>query len=120
MITGVLDFGDATRTALIVDVAVAAAYQLRAESENVLSPAVDVVAAYHHADALRPDEVALLYEALLARMLVRLTITEWRSERFPENRAYIIRNNARSWRVLDRLLGLDEEAAVNQFQQAVR
>lgn len=120
-ITGVLDFGDATRTALIVDVAVAAAYQLRDDDgDDVLAPAADVLSAYHEADPLRPDEVVLFFEALLARMLVRLTITEWRAERFPDNRDYIIRNNARSWRVLGRLLDLDEQAATNQFRKAVR
>ena len=87
-VRGIIDFGDVTVTALINDVAIAAAYQLSPEPD-LLRPALDLIG---------------------ARILARIVISEWRAARFGDNRAYILRNTPRAWDHLVRLqaIGTDE------------
>jgi hydroxylysine kinase len=104
-VCGVIDFGDATVTALVNDVAIAAAYQLSAEAEaDLLSPALDLIGGYHATTPLTAAELDLLPDLILARVLARIVISEWRAVRFPENRAYIMRNTPRAWQQLSGLL----------------
>lgn len=103
-VTGVLDFGDATRTPLINDVAIAAAYYL-ADGAEPLAGAAVLVAGFQELRPLLAEELALLPDLILARMVIRVGITEWRAARFPDNRAYILRNTALAWRYLEHLVG---------------
>lgn len=102
-VSGILDFGDMVRTELINDVAVAAAYQL-SDSDDPTDTVVDLVQGYQQITPLRAEELDLLLELIVARTVVRLTITEWRAARFPENATYILRNTPRTWSQLDTLL----------------
>lgn len=102
-VTGVLDFGDATRTPLVNDVAVAAAYYL-AEGAEPLDGALALLAGFCGVRPLQPVELELLPDLILARMVIRVGITEWRAARFPENRAYILRNTPLAWHYLEQLL----------------
>jgi hydroxylysine kinase len=111
-VCGIIDFGDVTVTALVNDVAIAAAYQL-SDQTDLLGPAVDVIRGYHATTPLSASEVDLLPELILARVVARIVITQWRAVRFPENRAYIMRNTPRAWEHLNRLLAIpaDQMAA---------
>jgi len=102
-VCGVIDFGDATVTALVNDVAIAAAYQLSTEAD-LLSPALDLIGGYHATTPLTAAELDLLPDLILARVLARIVISEWRAVRFPQNRAYIMRNTPRAWQQLSGLL----------------
>jgi hydroxylysine kinase len=101
-VCGIIDFGDLTVTALVNDVAVAAA-NLLGDGPDFLGPATDLIRGYHATTPLTADELDLLPELLLARILARLVISQWRAVRFPENRAYILRNTARAHDQLSRL-----------------
>jgi hydroxylysine kinase len=109
---GIIDFGDLTVTALVNDVAVAAA-NLLGDGPDFLGPANDLISGYHAATPLTADELDLLAELMLARIAARLVISQWRAVRFPENRAYILRNTARAHEQLSRLraIGVDEITA---------
>ena len=52
--------------------------------------------------------------------MARIVISEWRAERFPENRAYILRNTPRAWEQLDRLLSIPGEQIAARIQEATR
>lgn len=91
-IAGVLDFGDMVHTPLICDVAVAAAYLIGAE--DPVAPVARMVAAYHAVSPLWPEEVALLRDLIVARLVTSIVISESRARRYPENAAYILRNTA--------------------------
>lgn len=117
-VSGILDFGDACRTAIAADLAVAAAYQLR-DAEDVLVPGLQVFRGYHAVHPLQDTEAAVLFELIVARMLTRLTITHWRAERFPGNRDYILRYAPRSLRVTRRLQALPPAAATAAIHRAL-
>ena len=101
-VSGIIDFGDATVTALVNDVAIAAAYQLGTEAD-LLPPALELIGGYHATTPLTAAELDLLPELIGARVLARIVISEWRAARFPENRVYILRNTPHAWRQLSRL-----------------
>ncbi|MDY0881639.1 phosphotransferase [Dongia soli] len=112
-VTGILDFGDMVHTPLINDLAVAAAYQLSVQGDP-LADAGDFIAAYHAVTPLEPIEIDLLYDLIGARLATTATITSWRAARYPENRAYILRNAPRAW------AGLEAFAALPRAQAQVR
>lgn len=90
-VTGVIDFGDMTRTALIADVAVAAAELI---PMDCVDPAAardsvrDVASAYHERVPLEPAELALLGTLAAARLLMTVVIHEWHVQRNPGSGHY--------------------------------
>ena len=118
-VTGLIDFGDAVRTVLATDVAVAAAYHL-ADDDDPLGPAGDLIAGYHAAMPLRPEEIGLLADLMATRLMMIVVVGAWRARRHPENRAYILRNNQTAWARLRRLAGLDRQAAADRLHRICR
>jgi Ser/Thr protein kinase RdoA (MazF antagonist) len=118
-VCGIIDVGDVTVTALVNDVAIAAAYQLATESD-VLGPALDLIGGYHAVTPLTASEVGLLPDLMLARIVARLVISEWRAARFPENRAYILRNTPRAREHLSRLLTIGADEITARVHDACR
>lgn len=100
-LTGILDFGDMTLSHRICDLAVAASYLIDpADPPALLIP---LARAYHRANPLTEQEIRLLPDLIIARLITTLTITAWRSARYPENAAYILRNAPTSRAGLDAL-----------------
>ncbi|MDR6600525.1 Ser/Thr protein kinase RdoA (MazF antagonist) [Achromobacter deleyi] len=116
-IAGILDFGDMVRAPLINDVAVAASYQLEPGAE-LLEPAVRFVAAYHEVNPLARAEVDILFDLMMARLVMVVAIGGWRAARYPENRDYILRNNAVSWSRLQACDGMAREHAQQRLRAA--
>jgi Ser/Thr protein kinase RdoA (MazF antagonist) len=115
-VRGIIDFGDVTVTALVNDVAIAAAYQL--SGDDLIGPALDLISGYHATTALTEDELDLLPELIGARILARIVISEWRAARFPENRTYILRNTPRAWEHLGRLQGIGADEITERIHRA--
>ena len=80
-VCGIIDFGDVTVTALVSDIAIAATYQL-SDEPDLLAPALDLIAGYHATTPLTAGELDLLPDLILARIVARIVISEWRAERF--------------------------------------
>lgn len=91
-VSGVLDFGDMVKTPLVADLAVAASYMTNHE-DGALRCVAEVVAAYHEVTPLMREEITLLRDLTVARLVTSIAITEWRAARYPQNAAYILRNN---------------------------
>ena len=106
-VSGILDFGDMTVTALANDVAIAACYHL-SYADDLLYPALDLIAGYHATTPLTPAELDLLPDLILARLTARVTIPRWRAVRFPGNEEYILRSTEMAWTHLNRLLTVPE------------
>jgi hydroxylysine kinase len=104
-VSGILDFGDMTVTALANDVAIAACYHL-SDAEDLVKPALDLIAGYHAVTPLSTEEQALLPDLVLARLTARVIIPRWRALRFPGNEDYIMRSTAMATAHLDRLLAV--------------
>ncbi|RLM26322.1 hypothetical protein BIY28_01075 [Brenneria goodwinii] len=100
-IAGILDFGDMVHAPLINELATAASYHMPPEAKNPLLSVAEIVKGYQRRIPLYDDELALLYELILARLTIRVLITEWRSVLFPENSEYILRHNPGAWALLD-------------------
>jgi hydroxylysine kinase len=116
-VSGIIDFGDVTVTALVNDVAIAATQQL-SDDADLLGPALDLIAGYHATTPLTAGELGLLPDLILARIVARIVISEWRAERFGENRAYILRNTPRAWEHLNRLLSIPGEQIAARIREA--
>jgi Ser/Thr protein kinase RdoA (MazF antagonist) len=118
-VSGIIDFGDVTVTALVNDVAIAVA-NLIAADDDPLGPGLDLVAGYHAVTPLTAAELGLLPDLILGRVVARIIISEWRAERFPANREYVLRNTPRAWEQLDRLLSIGGEQIAARIQEATR
>jgi len=116
-IAGVLDFGDMVHAPLIDDLAVAASYQLGTEGDP-LAEIVPFVAAYHAVLPLQRAEVDLLFTLMTARLVMVVAISGWRAARYPENAAYLLRNNPVSWARLLACERLGVEAATAALRRA--
>lgn len=92
-ISGILDFGDMIHGPLIGDLAIACCYHLQ-NTDSPLKNVTACVAGYHAVLPLDDKELELLPQFIAARQAMTVLITEWRTRENPENRAYILRNNA--------------------------
>jgi hydroxylysine kinase len=116
-VLGVIDFGDLVRAPLINDLAIASSYHFAYGGEP-LAPVVEIVRAYHAVHPLKAEETDLLFDLVAMRMAMTILITEWRARRYPENRAYILKNHPAASLGLSRLDELSREAAQVLFRKA--
>lgn len=117
-VCGLLDFGDAARAPLVNDIAIAAAYHVRDRPSPFAAIAI-LVKHYHATRPLMDEELDILIPLIIARLSKIVTISAWRAERHPENRAYILRNAEAAWRALEQLLDLNLEQASADLSRAV-
>ena len=103
-IHGVLDFGDLCKAPRVVELAVAASYALDAETGDLQAALAGIVAAYAAVLPLSEAESALIPDLIIARLVQRIVISEWRASHFPNNRDYILRSNAQARQLLGRLM----------------
>jgi hydroxylysine kinase len=92
-VTGILDFGDALAGPVAMDVGVAACYQLGVggPGEDLLAPALEVVAGYHAVDPLTDADLDLVGEFVVARVAARIILSQAHAARDPGNRGYLLR-----------------------------
>lgn len=104
----IIDFGDTVKTAIAIDVSTAMMNQLLAvqtgQDVDIFAPAKDLLRGYLHVADLTADELALIPHLAMARLVARALITTWRSQLFPQNSTYILRNAAPGWGQLDWML----------------
>ena len=118
-VTAILDFGDCCHTALAADLAVAIASYLRGrppeEAFRVARIALDGFGAHLPPE---PLELQLLGDLVAARLAAIVSISAWRSRRFPENAAYIEAWDADSWRLLELFDELGPEEVAHELGAA--
>jgi hydroxylysine kinase len=111
-VTGILDFGDALAGPVAMDVGVAACYQLGVggPADDLLAPAVDLVAGYHAVDPLPAADLSLVAEFMVARVAARIILSQAHAARDPANRRYLLRRTpaAIAHFAALRAIGLDE------------
>jgi 4-aminobutyrate aminotransferase-like enzyme/Ser/Thr protein kinase RdoA (MazF antagonist) len=109
-VAGILDFGDCCHTALAADVAVALASFLRGRPlDDAFRTARIALDGFSSRLPLEQLELELLGDLVAARLAAIVSISAWRSRRFPENAAYIEAWDGDSWRLLELLDGLGPE-----------
>lgn len=113
-VTGIIDFGDAVRTAIAVDVSTALLNQLPLQSRaDLFLEGRDLLRGYLRVADLHDEELLLIPHLVMGRVIARALLTIWRASRFPENRTYILRNTEQGWAQLDWFLArsVDEVSA---------
>jgi Ser/Thr protein kinase RdoA (MazF antagonist) len=105
-ITGVIDFGDTMRSAVIFDPAVALANLLGRTPDQPWREACAFVAGYERSRPIKDRELPLLPVAALARLTLRALITNWRAERVPERRDYLLSHAKDDWTNVERAVAV--------------
>ena len=118
-VTGIIDFGDMIHAPLVGDVATGAAFQM-ADATDPLAAAADFVGGYHATLPLLTEEQEIVTELVTTRHLITVLISGWRSRRYPQNSAYIMRHNPASWDALHLMADLSRESARDRLLADVR
>jgi Ser/Thr protein kinase RdoA (MazF antagonist) len=118
-VTGIIDFGDIIHAPLVGEVATGASYHM-AEATDPLGAAAEFVGAYHGILPLLAEEQEIVADLVATRHLITVLISEWRSRRYPENRAYIMRHNPAAWDALHLMADLTRENARDRLLADVR
>jgi Ser/Thr protein kinase RdoA (MazF antagonist) len=122
VITGIIDFGDATRTAVAIDVATALLNQLPRDAGSpgpggreqtqlagdIFAGARDVLDGYRSRADLTRAELRLIPHLVMARVVARALISTHRAAQFPANASYLLRNTGPGWAQLDWFLDHSE------------
>jgi 4-aminobutyrate aminotransferase-like enzyme/Ser/Thr protein kinase RdoA (MazF antagonist) len=101
-VSGIVDFGDLTHTALICDLAVALVSMMWGR-DDPLDAAEATIDGYRSVAAIEPGEAVLLADLVLARLAALVTIASWRVHRYPTNANYITANVDLAWKLLGNL-----------------
>jgi Ser/Thr protein kinase RdoA (MazF antagonist) len=102
-VTGVLDFGDVVRTAVVGDLAVAMAYAIGDEGDPWVRP-YDLAEGFAAVRGLDGEQRALLPDLVRARLAQRLLLNSWLAAEDPANAGYTGRTLRRAARDLHRVL----------------
>jgi hydroxylysine kinase len=105
-VTGVIDFGDTMRSAVIFDPAVALANLVGRTPDQPWRDACAFVAGYERARPIKDQELPLLPAAALARLTLRALITNWRAERVPDRRDYLLAHAKDDWTNIERSMAV--------------
>lgn len=116
-ISGVIDFGDLTKSPLIIDLAVAASYQL-GKGDDPLAAVLPMVAGYHSILPLQETEMELLTDLIRTRLITSLLIGSYRSILFPENREYLLISHHSARNFLENLDSLSADEAATRIHAA--
>ena len=101
-VSGIVDFGDACHTAAVADLAVAIASLMRGRDiDDAFRAARIALDGYASRAPLEPAELDVLGDLVATRMAAIVTISAWRTARYPENAAYIQAEDADSWALLE-------------------
>jgi 4-aminobutyrate aminotransferase-like enzyme/Ser/Thr protein kinase RdoA (MazF antagonist) len=115
-VAGILDFGDCCHTALAADVAVGLASLLRGRPpEDTFRVARIAVDGFSSQLPLEPIELELLGDLVAGRLAAIVSISAWRSRRFPDNADYIEAWDEDSWEMLQLLHRLDPEEVAREL-----
>jgi len=102
-VSGIVDFGDSCHTAAVADLAVAIASLMRGRAvDDAFRAARIAVDGYQSRAPLEQAELDVLADLVATRMAAIVTISAWRTARYPENAAYIQAEDADSWALLER------------------
>jgi len=113
-ISGLIDFGDLVKSPLIMDLAIASAYQL-SNSEDPMSGALPMIAGYHAVNPLHELEQQLLPDLIKTRLVTSLLIGSYRATLFPDNREYLLTSFTAARKALLRLSRTGQDKIVQRI-----
>ncbi|MCF0083296.1 phosphotransferase [Streptomyces lomondensis] len=117
-VTGVIDFGDTMRSAVIFDPAVPMANLLGRTPDQPWQEACAFAAGYQRERPIKASELPLLPVAALARLTLRALLTNWRAERAPERREYLLDHAKDDWINIERSLTVNLDDVIAHLAEA--
>jgi len=115
-VTGVIDFGDTMRSAVIFDPAVALANLIGRTPDQPWRDACAFVAGYERARPIKDQEIPLLPAAALARLTLRALMMNWRAERVPGRRDYLLGHAKDDWTNVERSMAVPMADVIAQLR----
>jgi hydroxylysine kinase len=111
-VSGVVDFGDTVRTALVCDLAMLLA-SLMGDRADPYDVAAAAIRGYNSVTRLGQDELQVLADLIAMRAVANVAVSAWRTQLYPDNAAYISSWDAGSWVILKRF----REIGLRELQQ---
>ncbi len=109
-VSGVIDFGDAVRTSVAIDVSTAMLNQLPRERQDhgFLAHSRDLLEGYLSVAELTDGELGLIPHLVMSRVVARALLSTSLANAVPENATYLLRNTEQGWHQLDWFLKRSE------------
>ncbi|MFN2489148.1 MAG: aminotransferase class III-fold pyridoxal phosphate-dependent enzyme [Actinomycetota bacterium] len=116
-VSGIVDFGDLTHTALICDLAIALVSLMWGRSDP-LETADAAIAGYTSVTPIEEEEANRLGDLVAARLAALVVIANRRVLRYPENAEYITANEALAWALLEHFDALGSSEVRDRMRAA--
>jgi 4-aminobutyrate aminotransferase-like enzyme/aminoglycoside phosphotransferase (APT) family kinase protein len=116
-VSGIVDFGDLTHTALVCDLAIALA-SVMYRRDDPLEAAAVVTRGYVSVTPLEDEEARILGDLVAARVASWGTIVAWRAENHPEKVGHTAVGVDDGWALLDTLVGTGLDAVGRRLRTA--
>jgi Ser/Thr protein kinase RdoA (MazF antagonist) len=117
-VAGIIDFGDMVESCTVFDLAVGTAYAAFDKADPVTAGG-HIIAGYHGSFPLRDVEVELLYDLIVARLCLSVSLSAYQRKQNPEN-DYLTVSEASAWETLRLLSAADPDAATTTFRNACK
>ena len=117
-IAALIDFGDSMHTALVGELAIAAAYAIL-DAPAPLSVAAALASGYHAEMPLTEEEADCLYDLIVMRLVTSVTMSAARQEKVGDN-PYLAISEKPAWATLERLAGIEPIIARGVLRRACR
>ncbi|HEX7914592.1 aminotransferase class III-fold pyridoxal phosphate-dependent enzyme [Rudaea sp.] len=115
-VAGLIDFGDALHSLLIAEVAVACAYSML-DTSDPIGAAARLAAGFHREYPLREEEVDILFDLIVMRLTISVTLSAARRKQTDDN-PYLAVSEAPAWRLLKRLGAMNRNLAISILRHA--
>lgn len=115
-VTGLIDFGDAVKTTLVNNLAIACTYAIL-HAEDPLQAAVRIVNGYHKEYSLQPGETDLLYYLVAARLCISVTQSAF-NKAVESGNAHHFLSEKPAWDLLEKWIRINPVKAADQFRKA--
>lgn len=116
-ICGVIDFGDMIYAPLVQDLAVLLS-SFDGHNADPLDAYCAIIRGYHSVVPLLEDELDVLHDLALIRIILTILLCEYLAKRFAEPPEEMLKFSRRQWRLLQQLAELDPDQVRGRFTEA--
>jgi len=116
-ISGIIDFGDMTKTCLINEAAITIAHQSYGEAD-ITAVGAEILAGYTAEFPLEPLETSVLFSLVKMRLLTREIIASWRAATNPGASPYNADISSLGWAALGRALELEADDVTRRWRMS--
>lgn len=116
-VSGIIDFGDLSYSALINEIAIALCYLIY-DKDKPLDWTQEFLKAYHQTNPLLEKEMEILYYLIAARLCISVCQSAQARKTDPEN-SYASVSEKSAWNLLKKWVGISPLEASNYFKKAI-